>query len=339
MTWSLDGFDISHYQNEPLPIDFDQAKAGGMDWCATKATQRHNYQDPTLNLHRSEMARVAFRTRMLYHWQSPTSEASIGSQCKRWLNSTGGLEYGEAFMVDAEQTGITEPETYELLSTIEDTTHRPGVRYFGVFTAGGTLVRSERLKWSIYGYRPLILAAYVTQARLAQILAQQGLTGLQIDANQFSSNGPVPGVNKSGPVRCDMDQVNDWSAFDLACGLLHTGDDEMPTFVGNEAGTVAMALPDGSRRELSGVEYNKVYGQPIPIVLSDADWAAMPQYVPVVGVPGPAGPQGPAGLAGAAGTQGPAGATGPRGPAGADGAPAEGEVQVTFAAQIVPKTG
>jgi hypothetical protein len=79
-----------------------------------------------------------------------------------------------------------------------------------------------------------------------------------------------------------MDQVNNWSVFDLACGLQQTGDDDMPSFVGNSAGTVAMAMSDGSRRELSRVEYEEIYRQPIPTMLSDADWAAMPQWVPTL---------------------------------------------------------
>ena len=220
MTWRLDGFDKAHYQDEGgAPINWDVAR-GSMNWCAAKMTQRDNYVDPFFDDSRTQMARVQFRTRLFYHWLSPTSEASIARQVQRISKTSGGFQTGEGFMLDAEQTGITEPDAWEILNEVEHgITRRPSSAYFGMFTAGGELARSRRIWFSDYGPRAIIIAAYTTQARLAYLLNLHGLNDLPIAANQFSSNGPVPGVNAARSIRCDMDQVNDWDVFDLCCGL------------------------------------------------------------------------------------------------------------------------
>jgi hypothetical protein len=62
--------------------------------------------------------------------------------------------------------------------------------------------------------------------------------------------------------------------------LKESGDTDMPTFVGNAAGTVAQLMPDGTFRPLKQVEYQTIYGEPVPIMLSDAEWAELGQYVP-----------------------------------------------------------
>src|SRR6059058_171776 len=112
MTWTIDGHDVSHYQSS---IDW-QVVRDTYDWAATKMTQRDNYVDPTFDGNRTEMAKPGLRARGLYHWQSPSLEASIDRQVQRILKTSGGFELGEFFMSDSEQSGITEPETFDLLS-------------------------------------------------------------------------------------------------------------------------------------------------------------------------------------------------------------------------------
>lgn len=253
MTWRFGGADLSHYQDEAGGlINWDVLKAGSLDdYAATKATQRHNYVDPTFIRHRENMRRCKFRRRPLYHWQSPTSEASIAAQVALIKKTIGTLEVGEAFMADSEQTGITEPETFELVTSVEEFTHRPSILYFGIYTAGGALVRSERLRTSKFGRRPIHIAAYVSEAILLAKLKAAGLQGLKIDANQWGSSGILPNMTHVPGVvgRCDMNQLNDFAAFDIACGYGETttvGDYDMKVYGNNQVGKYGgVAWPTG----------------------------------------------------------------------------------------------
>lgn len=216
MTWRYDLADVAHYQNEPTPIDWVTYAAGSPgSGGVTKLTQRNNYVDPTAARSRAEMARVGLRRRGVYHWQSPVAEASIADQFAHFQRSAGTLAIGEFFMLDAEQYGITEPESYDTLCRAEEWIGRPAAHYGGVGTAGGKSWVSDRIRTSIFGTpRFMWLAAYLTQEQLAAKLAQLHLTGFVAHANQYASSGPVPGVIG----RCDMNQINDFGLLDVCCG-------------------------------------------------------------------------------------------------------------------------
>lgn len=217
--WRFDGVDTSHYQS---PIDFDALAAASGGYYATKASQRHNYVDPTMPHYRGEALRTGFRARGLYHWQSPSAEASIVSQVANWERAVGSLQLGEFFMGDCEQVGITEPESYDMFSRIEAVTQRPSAVYLGIFVDGGRLYTSERIRMSEFGPRFIHVAAYMTVERLAQVKAQHGLTGYVDHGNQFGSSGTLPnGQHVPGILptqRCDMNQINDWAILDTCCG-------------------------------------------------------------------------------------------------------------------------
>lgn len=226
--WTFDGVDISHYQD---PVNFDLLAAASRGFFATKASQRHNYVDPTMPHNRGEATRVGFRARGLYHWQSPTAEASILAQVANWERAVGSLAIGEYFMNDAEQFGITEPEVYDTLSFIEAYTQRPSAVYTGIFVDGGRIYTSQRIRMSEFGPRFIHVAAYMTPERLAQVKAQHGLTAFEDHGNQFGSSGTLPnGQHVPGILptqRCDMNQINNWTVLDACCG--YTGTTTQPT--------------------------------------------------------------------------------------------------------------
>jgi hypothetical protein len=238
----FDGADVSHYQDEAgALINWDALfAASGGSYAATKASQRHNYIDPTLARHRSEMRRCKFRRRPLYHWQSPIAEASVQLQLANWNRAVGDLEVGEADMLDAEQSGITEPEAVYLLEGREERTQRPCIVYNGIFVAGGTIFRSNRIRESKYGERGIHLAAYTSEARLQQLLATQGLTGYPYHLWQYSSNGPVSGVVG----RCDMNQIINAAVLDNCCGYNQVQEEVMkPIFVTTGDGGIWLCVP------------------------------------------------------------------------------------------------
>jgi len=269
MTWRFDGADVSHYQDEAgALINFDELRTAG-SWFATKATQRDNYVDPTMARHRSEAHRVGFRHVGLYHWLSPTTEATIERQVARYWKTIGGLSRGEFAMLDAEQVGITEQSAWEWLVTLEDLTHRPTAVYTGVYVAGGNIWRSDRIRNSNYGPRPMHLAAYMTQERLAALLIKLGIQHLSIDANHFGSSGILPtgGTVPGVTGRCDMNQINDIPKFDKAAGITAQpiGED-MDSYVTNAearefqgatypAGNIKyLLMSDGRPRRVTGTE-------------------------------------------------------------------------------------
>jgi hypothetical protein len=222
--WRYDFADLAHYQDEAgALIDWPALRAGSGDAVAFKVSQRNNYIDPTAERHRAMAHQVGFGHVGLYHWQSPTSEASISSQVANWARGIGGsIQRGEYFMGDCEQVGITEAETWEMVNLVETHfTHRPSALYFGIYTAGGTLARSMRLRRSDFGPRAIHIAAYTTEARLGQLLAARGLLDLPISFNQFGSSGILPnGQHLPGVTgRGDMNQCNDWEILDRICGL------------------------------------------------------------------------------------------------------------------------
>src|SRR5207244_4120076 len=158
-------------------------------WFACKATQSVRYLDPTFRRFRTEAAALNFRAVGLYHWLSPTSDPA--AQAAWFLSSTDGLDVGEFAMLDAEEIGITAGQCLAWCEAVESFTHRPCAVYTGAFVAGGTVWQSTRLRTGKYGARPMILAAYTTEAKAK---ALPGVQAYPWSSWQYSSSGPVPGI-------------------------------------------------------------------------------------------------------------------------------------------------
>lgn len=268
----LDGIDGSHWQYDAGPVDLDTVHQIPTFWIAWKATQSTTYADPTFA--RTRTAWTQFTHRGAYHWLSSITDPA--AQAEHFLSVVGTLVPGEFAMLDAEEAGITVAKCLAWCRAVEARTRRPVVVYTGAYVTGGTIWQNTELRHSLYGQRPFILAAYISEARAR---ALPGVAAYPWQAWQFSSNGPVAGITG----RCDMDRIDNRPAFDLASGLQHTGDDDVraDTFVGNQAGTVARLMEDGHWRPLTDVEY-RLLGQPAATIMSDADWAAMGQWTPPV---------------------------------------------------------
>lgn len=245
MVWRFDLSDFSHHNFDPGGFDWDvyAATAPG-NGAVTKMSQRHNYADPTGPTARAQMARLGLRRRGLYHWQSPTSEASIKDQFAHIKRTFGQFAQGEFFMLDAEQSTITEPESFDLLQRVEgELTGRPSAHYGGISTAGGVSWRSDRIRMSAFGPRCMWLAAYLTQERLAARLKQLHVDHLVAHVNQYSSDGTMPnGAHVPfSPARTDMNQVNDFAVLDACCGyssnVIVIEEDEMHIVRNSEART------------------------------------------------------------------------------------------------------
>ena len=207
----FDGADISHYQYDAGPVDLSRTKAAPADWFATKLTQSTGYLDPTAA--RSRLAAAQFRCVGLYHWLSSTTDPE--QQAAWFLRQSGGLRVGEFAMLDDEESGVTVAKTLGWLEAVEKVVKRPSAVYSGAYVAGGAIWNDPRVREGRYGPRPMILAAYVSEARAK---ALPGVRANPWHAWQYSSNGPVAGITG----RCDMNRCDDWAAFDLACGATHT---------------------------------------------------------------------------------------------------------------------
>jgi GH25 family lysozyme M1 (1,4-beta-N-acetylmuramidase) len=286
----FDGADLSHHQDDAGPIDWPTLRAASLGaWIATKATQSTGYTDPTCAAHRAQMATQGFIHRGLYHWLSPNTDPA--AQAAHFLDVIGTLHPGEFAMLDAEERGITAAMVLAWLAAVEQVTRRPAAVYTGAYVAGGTIWQSTAIRHSIYGPRPMHLAAYTTEEKA---LALPGVAAYPWDAWQYSSNGPVPGVVG----RCDMNRIDNRAAYDLACGIqaapLPPQEDDMPTVITNLAprqfqgviyqpGEIKWALMDDGTKRHMGIDH-KLFGSPAGTPVSNADLDACPDYVPPVTV-------------------------------------------------------
>lgn len=211
----LDGIDGSHYQPDAGPVDLAAVAAIPTFWWAWKATQSTAYVDPTFAPMWAD-AKQRFAQRLAYHWLSSTRDPL--PQAALYLKTVGPLQPGEGCMLDAEEGGITADACLDWCELVEATTRRPVVVYSGLYVAGGSIWKSPELRTSRFGPRPFIVAAYLSEAKLAERMISTGSQAFPYQAWQYSSNGPVPGIVG----RCDMDMVLDRAAFDLACGITIT---------------------------------------------------------------------------------------------------------------------
>lgn len=197
--YRLDGSDTSHYQ-------FTQgggkmAIGSGLWWWMHKAAQSIGYRDATVEAAIIEMFRAGVEIPGTYLWGSSTTDPQ--AQAANWIASVPP-EYRSrlVWMGDMEEGGLTVDLVVAIYEAIEAVTKRPCSHYTGFYVSGGAMFLDPRIRMSKYGPRPIIVAAYVSRERFASIWAIQG-RGLPFDAQQFSSNGPVPDVVG----RCDMDEV------------------------------------------------------------------------------------------------------------------------------------
>lgn len=208
----LDGHDGSHWQVDAGPVDWN-VLVDAVWWFAWKATQSTRYVDPTFAAARRQADRRAgFRHRLPYHWLSSTTDPE--QQADHHLRTVG--EPGPwGSMLDAEENGITVDSCLGWLEYFEARRRRPAAVYSGLYVAGGTIWRSERIREGRFGPRPMILAAYVSRENLLARMRSLGVAHLPMHAWQYSSAGPVPGITG----RADMNAVFDRAVFDRICGI------------------------------------------------------------------------------------------------------------------------
>lgn len=204
------GIDGARYQQLP---DFDEVReAGGVSWCIWKATEGRGYVDPTFKANRAAMA-GKIRYRGAYLWPKPGNSAA--AEVAHFVRTVGPLDVGELVMVDAEEAGLTEAETYEVGDRLRQHYQRPVAIYSGRYVAGGTIINSDRVR----ALGPFVLAAYTTYARAVALAGPRGF-----DAWQFLGGaGRCPGVSPLSPnLPCDNDWIPNLAAFDAAAGFTTT---------------------------------------------------------------------------------------------------------------------
>lgn len=266
----LDGFDGSHWQPDAGPVDFAVLRSA-VWWFAWKATEGKGYVDPTFRNARAQTAPLGFRHRLYYHWIKPNNDPVV--EADHYLRTIGPLAAGEGVMLDAEEAGITEDLCVRWLERVEATTKRPSSVYTGLYVAGGAIWKSDRIRNSQYGPRPMHLAAYTTRAGLLGHLTRTGNLDREIHAWQWSSNGPVPGITG----RADMNTIIDPDIYDRCCGVVALpvpepiptptpDDDDMKIITNNEPRNGQEPkvekyglMPNGKLRHLSLVEW-QIYG-------------------------------------------------------------------------------
>lgn len=202
----LDGPDIAHYQWDAGALNLATTRKA-CDWFAHKCTQSVKYVDPTYARARAQAYTLAFRAQGYYHWLSSTTDPE--QQAAWFLANVGALRPGEFAMLDDEESGVTVAKTLAWLEYVEARTKRPCAVYTGAYVTGGTIWQNTRIREGRYGPRPMILAAYTTEAKAR---ALPGVAAYPWSSWQWGSSGPVPGI----PGRCDMNRVDDWAVYDLA---------------------------------------------------------------------------------------------------------------------------
>lgn len=213
-----DGHDGAHYQMDAAPVDLHALHLTPMEWLAWKNTQSIKYKDPTYAVIEAAAEREKFRWFLGYGWLSSTTDPF--AQADNFLSNYGKKRTGKGAMIDAEEIGITVETTVQKATRIEAELKQPCTIYTGLYVAGGTIWRSEEVRNSDYGPRPMALAAYVSRDNLIARLIALGLLDLAIDVWQWTSNGILPdGRHLPGIVgRADIDTILTPAMMDLCCG-------------------------------------------------------------------------------------------------------------------------
>lgn len=283
----LDGPDISHYQYDAGPVSLAATKAAPTSWFGYKLTQSTGYLDPTADRSRTQAFALDYRCSCAYHWLSSTTDPE--KQAAWYLSKLGVLRESEAAMLDDEEAGVTVDKTLGWLEAVERVTKRPCAVYTGAYVAGGTIWQSTRIRESKYGPRPMILAAYTSEAKAK---ALPGVAAYPWSSWQYSSSGPVPGITG----RCDMNRVDDWAVYDRAAARTAAPapahdpvEDDMPAIMTNAEdytldgtsygpGIIKWELVNGCKMHLSGAYWNAL-GAPSGNPRPSDEIAAIPDYV------------------------------------------------------------
>lgn len=210
------GADISHYQNDAGPLNWTALRDAG-PWFACKATEGVSGVDPYFKFNRQQSRALKFTHRIWYHWLRPDSSPTL--QARHFMDVVGELQPGEGIMLDVEQPGVTAAMVLEWCAEVWRlwaVFRRPVIIYTGAYVAGGTIWQSTKIRTSPFGRQPMHVAAYTSEARMRTL---PGMTAYPPDGWQNSSNGPVPGVVRDKSVRCDMNHIFDWTAYNTACGV------------------------------------------------------------------------------------------------------------------------
>jgi hypothetical protein len=221
-----DGTDVSFWQGL---ADWDKAWAwngwsgvsqghAGPWWVAMRVWDRQHGTDgkpgsgPDVTFGHNRQGTKRANWRLFYHYLE--GDRSIEEQIKQYfdtVNANGGpLGKGEGVMLDAE-ADCTEPQTFEALFRIEAVTRRPTAVYTNHRVDGGAIWRSERIRTSGFGPRPMIFPNYSGVLSTAASFAQP----FKWDALQWTNRAVVPGLGQ-----VDLDMVEDFGIkFNAVCGL------------------------------------------------------------------------------------------------------------------------
>lgn len=196
-----DGIDVAHWQGW---IDWP-AVPPTVQWVAVQGL-KGDRPDPWLTANRAGMA--GRRVRLVYGYPTgpndpdAPSTRSWADQAATFAATVGELDPAEGIMLDAESADITEAKVLEWLGVAEVALGRRAAVYTGRYVAGGSVWASPRI---FDGTRPRIFAAYTDPTTAAGLAAPYGWA-----VWQWSGTGAMAGVSGA----CDLDQVDDWAAFD-----------------------------------------------------------------------------------------------------------------------------
>lgn len=245
-----DGHDVSHWQGV---FPWAWSAAQGHRLAACKATQGARGVDPMLGRNRSEMRRIGFRWRGLYHWV--TGAHPIADQVAHFVRTVGALEPGEMVQLDCEESPssgaprkLTSDEIVAAWVAFERVYPGRCVLYAGRFyNAWHAQPALAGVPWWLPWYGPDSWAELLADA------ATRG--GLPWEPTVWQWGGGkegavVPGVVAHGG-RCDSNQIIRADVLDRVCGLASaptiptpTEDDMKPRLI-QPQGDAAVFATDG----------------------------------------------------------------------------------------------
>lgn len=192
------GTDTSHYQTIR---SYSAVVDSGIEWWAHKCSEGIRYKDPTYRPFIKGTDDLDLKYRLSYHWLKP------GNNKEQITNLKNSFDRSTGLMIDAEETGISESQTYDFCRMAEDLFQKPAAVYTGAYVAGGAIWKSKRI---FNGTRPRVFAAYTNYLK-----ARWHARPYNWDVWQYSSTGIIPGIIE----RVDLDRVYNFEIFDAVCGI------------------------------------------------------------------------------------------------------------------------
>lgn len=194
MAYQQKGIDVSHWQNDRGPIDWQEVKASGVEFVIVKATERTSYVDPYFKRN-VQGAKAAGLKVGAYHFARFGNSAQVQAELNHFLKTIKGmgLDYPAVLDLETNDHRLSSAELTDLAIEFMMGVERAG--YFTMLYTGKSFLENTLQEKRLFGRFGLWIARY------------NSFLGRTADMWQFTSSGQISGIK--GPVDVNWNYRSD----------------------------------------------------------------------------------------------------------------------------------